>query len=432
MAGLAFLISFIVLIVLGLPISITIGSSTIVGMLVGGHTNTLFVTVQQLAEGVQRHSLLAIPFFILAGNLMNVTGMTDRIFNFATNLVGHIRGGLAQVNVVASMIFAGVSGAAVADAAGLGAVEIRAMSQRGYSRSFSAAITLASSIIGPLIPPSIPMIIYAIVAQESVARLFLAGIVPGLLTAAALICMNIVYSYTRKDFPPPEPRANFRQITTSFKDGLLALIAPVIIVVGLTGGLVTATEAGMVAVLYALLVGLYYCGVRDLATKLMTVLRETAQTTAVIMFLLAVATAMSWFLTREGIPAAIAVGLTAFSDNPYVFLLIVVIFYLMIGTVMESITALLIAVPILLPIATILGIDPVHFGIVTVYALLLGMGTPPIGIGLFVMVRVGNIRFEDMVREFLPFFIPLMTVLLIITFFPGVWQWLPDWLLGPR
>ena len=426
MTSLVLLILFLVFIALGVPISMSMGLSTAIALLVGGHAEFFFVLPQQMVEGVDHAALLAIPFFILAGNLMNASGMTDKIFDFATAVIGHVRGGLAQVNVLASMVFAGVSGAAVADCAGLGTVEIKAMSERGYNRAFAAAITAASSAVGPIIPPSIPLVIYAYIAGESVGRMFLGGMIPGIIIGGSLMLTNYILSY-KHDFPRME-KADMRTILRTGLDGIVAFIAPAIILGSILTGVVTATESGVLASIYAMIVGVIYRGLTW--KKMWDALYDTMIMTAVIMFIIGFATAMGWLFAFEQIPQKVAEVMFSITDNKYVFLLLLAIFFLAIGTVLEGIPALLISLPLLLPLVDQFGVDRVHFGLIIVYGLLIGIVTPPMGIALYIMVEVANVTFEDVVVAVMPFLIPLIAVLLLITFIPEVTTFMPDLLMG--
>jgi len=430
LGGIILLGIFLFLICIRMPISISMGIATLIAMIISGFFDSLYIIPMYMAEGTQTYTLLAIPFFILTGNIMNRTGLTDRIFDFANKVVGHIRGGLAQVNVVASMIFAGISGAATADAAGLGVVEVKAMTDRGYRRDYSAAITLASSIIGPIIPPSIGLVIIAVISNTSVARLFLAGFIPGILVGISLMIMNFVFSHTRADFPKPERRATFKEIAKSFGTGLFALFAPVIIVGGLVGGFVTATESGILAANYALLASFLYNKPKDVLRVLPHALLDTVKTTALIMFVISLATSMTWFLAMERIPSMIAESFLAITANKYVFLFLLNVFLLLIGAIIEGIPALLIIVPILLPVVDKFGIDRVHFGMIAHLNLLIGIATPPMGIGLYIMTGVAKIKFEEVVKAFWPFFIPLIVVLFLVTYIPWLTLFLPNLLMG--
>ena len=418
--------SFITLVLIRVPITMAIGAAVLGSLVLAGFSGQLYIMPLQVLEGVDNPALLAVPFFIMAGNLMNAVGMTDKIFNFALSIVGHFRAGLAQVNVLSSMIFAGVSGAAVADCAGLGTVEIRAMRERGYPADFAAAITVASAVVGPIIPPSISLVIYAFLSNTSVARLFLAGIIPGLVIGAALMIFNRIIAI-RRDFPR-EKRASLRQIGSTAVDGVLALIAPGIILGAIITGYTTATEAGVLACAYSLLIGLVY---RTLTWEsLWKALTDTMLITAVIMIIIGYSTVMGWLLAIEQIPQQLAEAVLLTTENRHVFLGMLIIFLLLIGTVVEGVPAKLILVPMLLPIVDQFGIDRVHFGLIITNALLIGIATPPMGIGLYIMVEVGKVSFEKVTMAVLPFLIPLILVLLLITFFPPLTLWLPNYIMG--
>lgn len=418
---------FIALILLRVPVSIAIGAAVTLAFVTSDFSDALAIIPQQMLEGVDKASLVAVPFFIMAGNLMNATGVTDRIFAFANALVGHFKAGLAQVNVLSSMIFAGISGAAVADCAGLGAIEIKAMRERGYRGDFSAAITVASSVIGPLIPPSIGLVIYAFLAQVSIERMFLAGLVPGLLVGLSLMGYLRLRA-TRESFPT-QPRATRREITTTARHGLLALLAPAIILGSIMTGFVTATEAGVLACLYCICLGLWY---RELSwRKFFTALTDTTSMTAVIMIIIAFSIAMGWVLAIEQAPQYVAKQVFALTENRNVFLFLLLIFIILVGCVVEGVPAKLILVPTLLPLIDAYGIDRVHFGIIIQLGLLLGIATPPMGIGLYIVSSVGKVRFESVVRAVLPMLIPLFLVLLLITYVPGITTFLPNLILGP-
>ncbi|SVA52740.1 uncharacterized protein METZ01_LOCUS105594 [marine metagenome] len=418
--------SFITLVLIRVPITMAIGAAVLGSLVLAGFSGQLYIMPLQVLEGVDNPALLAVPFFIMAGNLMNAVGMTDKIFNFALSIVGHFRAGLAQVNVLSSMIFAGVSGAAVADCAGLGTVEIRAMRERGYPADFAAAITVASAVVGPIIPPSISLVIYAFLSNTSVARLFLAGIIPGLVIGAALMIFNRIIAI-RRDFPR-EKRASLRQIGSTAVDGVLALIAPGIILGAIITGYTTATEAGVLACAYSLLIGLVY---RTLTWEsLWKALTDTMLITAVIMIIIGYSTVMGWLLAIEQIPQQLAEAVLLTTENRHVFLGMLIIFLLLIGAVVEGVPAKLILVPMLLPIVDQFGIDRVHFGLIITFALLIGIATPPMGIGLYIMVEVGKVSFEKVTMAVLPFLIPLILVLLLVTFFPPLTLWLPNYIMG--
>ena len=418
--------SFITLVLIRVPITMAIGAAVLGSLVLAGFSGQLYIMPLQVLEGVDNPALLAVPFFIMAGNLMNAVGMTDKIFNFALSIVGHFRAGLAQVNVLSSMIFAGVSGAAVADCAGLGTVEIRAMRERGYPADFAAAITVASAVVGPIIPPSISLVIYAFLSNTSVARLFLGGVVPGIVIGLALMIFNRVIA-DKRGFPR-EPRAPMRLVARNAIDGVAALVAPGIILGAIITGFTTATEAGVLACAYSLLLGMFY---RTITWKgLWRALTDSMMITAVIMIIIGYSTVMGWLLAIEQVPQALANLVLLTTDDRHVFLALLLIFLLLIGMVIEGIPAKLILVPMLLPIIDQFGIDRIHFGLIITNALLIGMATPPMGIGLYIVVEVGKVTFEEVTLAVIPLFIPLIVVLLMITYIPDLTLWLPNLIMG--
>lgn len=421
-------IAFLIFMMLRVPVSISIGAAVLVALNFSAFSSATYIIPQQIIEGAGNPTLLAIPFFIMTGNLMNASGMTDRIFNFANALVGHMRAGLAQVNVVSSMIFAGISGAAVADCAGLGRIEIKAMRDRGYPAPFAGALTVASAVIGPLIPPSLGLIIYSFLSSTSVARLFLGGIVPGLLVAASLMIYN-AYFLDLSKLPKPEKR-NWSSIKSTAIDGIAALVAPLFILAAIVGGFVTPTEAGIIASFYSLVLGLIY---RSLSlSAIWHALTQTVFITAVIMMIIGFSTAMGWLITIEQTPQMLAQSIIASIDNPYVFIAVLLIFLIIIGAFIEGIPAMLILVPVLLPAVDAFGIDRIHFGLIIQLALLIGIATPPMGIGLYIVSEVGQIKFEALTVAIIPFVIVLIAVLFLIAFVPQSVLFLPDLILGPK
>ena len=419
--------SFVALILLRVPISIGIGAAALITFLSSDFSNFLQIIPQQMLEGVDKASLTAVPFFIMAGNLMNMSGVTERIFNFANALVGHFKAGLAQVNILSSMIFAGISGAAVADCAGLGAIEIKAMKERGYRADFAAALTVASSVIGPLIPPSIGLVLYAFLAQQSIERMFLAGFVPGLIVGLSLM-LYVRFISTFQNFPQQE-KATPKEVLGTAKHGFLALVAPAIILGSIMFGLVTATEAGVLACIYCILLGLWY---RELTwKKFFTALSDSAMMTAVIMIIIAFSIAMGWLLAIDQTPQKMAGAIFQFTQNKNVFLSLLIVFIILVGCFVEGVPAKLILVPTLLPIIDTYGIDRVHFGIIMQLGLLIGIATPPMGIGLYIVSEVGRVKFEKVTTAVLPMIIPLILVLLLLTYVPEVSTFLPNLILGP-
>lgn len=419
-------VGFIAFVLLRVPITMAIGVSVLAALFYIGLGNQLYTLPLHVLEGVDNTALLAVPFFIMAGNLMNAVGMTDKIFNFATALVGHFRAGLAQVNVLASMIFAGVSGAAVADCAGLGMVEIKAMRERGYPADFAAAVSVASSVVGPIIPPSISLVIYAYLSDTSVARLFLAGIIPGILIGLSLMLYNRSIA-DRRGFPR-EPRASARQILRSAVDGIAALVAPGIILGAIITGFTTATEAGVLACAYSLLLGVVYRTINF--KRLWEAVTDTMLITSVIMIIVGYSQVMGWLLAYEQIPQEMANAVLLVTENRYVFLALLIVFLLAIGCVIEGVPAKLILVPMLLPIIDQFGIDRVHFGLIITFSLLIGIATPPMGIGLYIMVEIAKVPFEKVTMAVLPFLVPLISVLILITYIPALTLWLPNLVMG--
>jgi tripartite ATP-independent transporter DctM subunit len=421
-------IGLIVFLILGLPVAISLGLTGLIAFFIeqGARMNVPIIA-QRMMYGINNFLLLAIPLFILAARLMNTSGVTTRLFNFATTLVGFLPGGLGHANCVASLIFSGMSGAAVADAAGLGQVEIKAMNDAGYDREFSVAITAASSTIGPIFPPSIPMVIFGLVAGVSVGRLFLGGVVPGIIMTGALMAMVAIYA-RRKNYPRA-PVPTIRLVLKSTARALLPIMTPVILLGGIWTGWFTPTEAAAVAVAYALILGTVVY--RDLSWRdLVDAFVGTAKDTAAIGFIITTASFYGWLLMRTGVPTALAEGIISISRDPLVLLLMINLLLLVVGCFFETIVAILILGPILMEVVTKVGIDPVHFGLVMVLNLMIGLLTPPFGMVLFVMVQVGKIPLERVVRATAPFIIPLIVVLGLITVFPPLVTWLPNLAMG--
>ncbi|ORE93481.1 TRAP transporter large permease [Acuticoccus yangtzensis] len=408
-------------IALGFPVAIALAGSSAIFIIVTGQVPSM-VVAHRMINGVDSFPLLAVPFFILAGNLMNTAGITERIFDFAKALVGWARGGLGHVNVGASVIFAGMSGAAVADAGGLGAIEIKAMRDAGYDPGFSVGVTAASSTIGPIIPPSLPMVIYGVVAGASIGQLFAAGFIPGLVMAVSLMVM--VFYYARVRNYPRDARFSISRLGSAYRRAFLSLMTPVIIVGGILTGAFTPTEAAIAACVWALFLGLIVY--RTLTLKrFLRVSYDTIETTAVVLFIVAAASIFAWVLTSNRVPEHFASLLLSASDNPIVILILINLILLIVGCFMETVAAITILVPVLLPIAVKVGVDPVHFGVIMVLNLMLGLLTPPIGMVLYVLSRVSGVPFERCVTATAPFLIPLGLVLILITFVPAVTMWLP-------
>jgi tripartite ATP-independent transporter DctM subunit len=421
------LVTMLALMTIRVPVSIAMGLSAVLALVVGDYQ--LDILPRMIIDQVDSFSLLAVPFFILAGNLMNYGGSTERIFDFALKLVGWMRGGLAQVSVVASIIFAGMSGAALADLAGLGAIAVRAMRSNGYSPDFAIAVTLAACVIAPIVPPSIVMVIYALATDVSVGRLFLAGVTPGVLVGACLMGYIYLCARTRpQEFAPPE-RFNLCALWQATKRGWLAVAAPGLILGVFVMGWTTVSEIGAVAVAYALFLGLIYRGLTW--RKLWLCMVEATLTTGIIMYMIAVSAVMGWVITSERILHDFATSLGTSLNSPLIALLVINIFLLMVGVFLETLPALVICASILLPVIKQLGIDPVHFGVIMCFNLILGIIHPPVGIGLFVGARIAEISVERTFRAVLPFFFVLLGALVAINLFPGMCLWLPNLVFGP-
>jgi tripartite ATP-independent transporter DctM subunit len=386
-------------------------------------SDLLAIFIQRMYAGTTSFPLLAIPFFILAGNLMNTGGMTQRIFDVAHLIVGRIRGGLGHVNVLASMLFAGMSGSAVADAAGLGLVEIKAMREAGYSPRFAATITAVSSTIGPVIPPSIPFVIYGSLANVSVGALFLAGIVPGVLMGAALMLI-IALVAKRRNLPIGDARPTASRVCRIVRNAAPALAMPPLILGGIFGGFFTPTEAAVVAAAYALLVGRFFYRELPLA-KVPDVLWESGRQTAQVMFIIAASAPFAWVLIQQQIPNAVIAALFELSSEPWVILLIVNAILLVLGMFIEGVAIIIIAFPVLLPVMLKIGVDPVHFGVIMVLNIMIGLVTPPVGLCLYVVSQVSDVPIADIVSEMWPYVLALLAVLLIVTFVPMLTLWLP-------
>jgi TRAP-type C4-dicarboxylate transport system permease large subunit len=455
---------FLVLMASGLPVAIAMAGSSLIYILASGNQPGLTV-IHRMIGGIDSFPLLAVPFFILAGNLMNNAGITNRIYNFALALVGWLKGGLGHVNVVGSVIFAGMSGTAIADAAGLGTVEIKAMKDHGYATEFAVGVTAASATLGPIIPPSLPFVIYAMMANVSVGALFLAGILPGVLMA--LLMMVTVAYFAHKNNWGGDVKFSASRIGRALielavvivwplatwvlvnKMGLsaravvlgaivslfvcdrifkwqavLPIMTPVLLIGGMTTGLFTPTEGAIAASAWALFLGLAWY--RTMNWKMFVkVSLDTVETTATVMFIVAAASIFGWMLTATGVTAALAQWVLGFTKEAWVFLLLANLLMLFVGCFLEPTAAITILVPLLLPIATQLGVDPVHFGLVMVLNLMIGLLHPPMGMVLFVLARVAKLSVERTTMAILPWLFPLLVSLILLTYIPQIGLWLP-------
>lgn len=415
---LALFLSFLVFLVLGMPIAFAIGVLALGHLVIVGGI-PLELIPQRVFLGIDKYPLMAIPFFILAGEILVESEILQDIVNFADTLVGHFKGGLAHVNVVANFFMAGISGSALADAAGLGAVCIPMMTQKGYSLGFASALTAAAAVMGPIVPPSVTFVVYALVAQNvSVTALLFAGIIPGAFVGLAL--MIYIYAMAiRKNFPQRAKRASAADMIASVRKGMLPLFMPVILLGGLLTGVFTATEAAAVASGYGLILSTFV--LRKLkGAQLIKVFYQTALTTSGVFWIMATANVLTWILTSMNLATVAREFFMETTNNPWIFLALINVLFLILGCLLESASAIIIFVPILAPIAYALGIHPVHFGVVIVLNLMIGLLTPPVGLCLYVVCNVAKISLEELIKEVWPFIIVEIVVLLLITYFPSL------------
>lgn len=412
--------SFIILIFLGVPIAFSLGLSSVLYLIVADIPLTILP--QRMFGGLNSFVLLCIPGFILAGNLMNAGGITDRIIGFADNLLGRVRGGLGLANVGASMGFAGISGTALADTASIGSILIPAMKKQGYGAGFSVAVTASSSTIGAIIPPSLPMIIVGTLASLSIGDLFLAGAIPGILLGLGLMIPTYIIS-VKRNYPKGEKKS-FKEVWKSFTGAFWALFMTFIILWGILGGYFTPTEAAIVAVIYAFIIGIFVY--KELPIKkIPEIMLSTMTSTAAIMLLVGFANLFGWIMVAERIPQMVADTILGISTNGVVVILLIIVLLLFVGTFMETIAGLVILFPVLLPVAMEVGMDPIQFGVTMVLAMIIGVVTPPVGVCLFVASQIGNVSMGTATRELLPFLAVSLIVLLLVAFVPQVTLFLP-------
>ena len=464
MGPISFKLLFLGLMASGIPVAIAMAGASLIYVMVSGNVPD-YVVIHRMVGGLDSFPLLAVPFFILAGNLMNSAGITNRIYNFALGLVGWMRGGLGHVNVVGSVVFAGMSGTAIADAAGLGTIEIKAMTEHGYSKEFSVGVTAASATLGPIIPPSLPFVIYALFANVSVGALFLAGILPGLVMAILMMITVAYFAHKNKwgaDIPfqwsrvlravgelaialgwPAVIWAVVEMGTDAqwtvlaglivlfaadwkFKfQAVLPIMTPVLLIGGMTTGIFTATEGAIAACVWALFLGVVWYRTMKLK-MLVKVSMDTIETTAAVLFIVAAASIFGWMLTATRTTELIASWVLSVTSTPWGFLLLANLLMLFVGCFLEPTAAITILVPILLPIVHKLGIDPVHFGLVMVLNLMIGLLHPPMGLVLFVLARVAKLSVERTTMAILPWLVPLLISLALVTYVPQISLWLPN------
>ncbi|WP_209123593.1 TRAP transporter large permease [Alkalihalobacillus sp. BA299] len=417
------LIVFIILLLLRIPIAIVLGITSVSYIVISGSLGLLNTVPQRLYSGLESYGLLAIPLFMLAGELMNSGGITTRLVRFAKVLFGHYRAGLAYVNVVANMFLASIIGSATAQIAMMSKVMVPSMEKEGYKRSFAAATTSAAALLGPIIPPSMLFIIYGVQSGTSIGTMFLAGIMPGILLGLSFILV-IMYVGYRLQLPRSEKEPMKYVFVASFKI-IPALLVPGIIIVGIISGVFTPTESAAIACLLGAIVGFFLY--KDLKLKdIPDILVNTAMTTATVTLLIAMANIFGWVLTFEGIPQMLAKAMTGITESPLIFLLLTNLLLLLIGTVVDGIAALIILVPIYLPMVSMYGIDPVHFGIIICINLTIGLLTPPVGAGLFIASSIGQVKIEVLTRSIFPFLIVSFIVLIVITVWPDLVLWIPN------
>ena len=455
--------SFLVLLLVGLPVALAMATSSLLYILVSGVTPDV-ILAQRMIAGVESFPLLAVPFFILAGNLMNIAGVTGRIYNFALALVGWMRGGLGQVNIIGSVIFSGMSGTAIADAAGLGTIEIKAMKDHGYETEFAVGVTAASATLGPIIPPSLPFVIYGMMANVSIGALFLGGVVPGVVMTL-LMMATVTYFARRNGWGSDTPFSMPRLVSASIEvaivmafplavwlmmlagldtnlaigvalaallaldwyfdfSAVMALMAPVILIGGMTLGIFTPTEAAVAAVIWSLFLGLVRYRSMDFRS-LAKATFDTIETTASVLFIVTAASIFAWLLTVSQAAQLLSDTILSITQNKWVFLFLANLLMLFVGCFIDTTAAITILVPILLPIVLKLGIDPIHFGLVMTLNLMIGLLHPPLGMVLFVLARVANLSVERTTMAILPWLVPLFAALIAITYIPELTLWLP-------
>jgi len=418
-------ILFIVLalaILIRVPLAFSLGFSCLFVMLLMGNI-PIQIMPQRIFAGIDSFSLLAIPFFLLAGNLMTASGITDRVLRFANAVVGRLPGGLAMSNIVANIFFGGISGSAVADTAAIGSVLIPAMVREGYGKAFTVAVNASASVVAPIIPPSIVFIVFGVLTGESIVRLFLAGAVPGV--SYGLMMMVIAYVISKKRNYPRYPAAGFREVWQAFKDSFFALFMPVFILGGIISGAFTVTECSAMAVAYALIVGLFvYKGLKF--KDLIPIIKATCHTAAIIMLIVGMAKFFSWVLVNNRVPQTVASLIMDTTRNPIMLLLLINVVLLIVGCFMEANAALVMLVPVLLPIAQAAGVSPIHFGVIACVNLCLGLVTPPVGLTLNLSCEMGGCKLEEGAREAMPFLIVGILFLLVLTYVPAVSMTLPS------
>lgn len=419
-------ITFIICLALGVPVAFSLGISSLIYFI--GEDMSLYMYAQRFFAGLNSFTLLCIPGFVFAGSLMNQGGITERLIGFCNKIVGHITGGLAIANVGASMLFAGISGTALADTVSVGGVLIPSMKKEGYDADFSCAVTAASSCIGPIIPPSVPMIMAATMTNLSVSKMFVAGMVPGILMGLGMIGVSYMIS-KKRGYPKAERRSTVKEILVSAKESFFAIMMTVIILLGIIGGFVTPTEASIIAVVYGIFVGFFVY--KELTWKrLIGCMKSTVVSSAAIMVLVGLANVFAYILTKEQIPQMVADGMLSLTTNKYIILLLINLLLLFVGMFMETIAAILILFPVLLNLVLAVGVNPIQFGVICVLNLVLGLCTPPVGVCLFAATNIGETKLTGVVKELVPYLIANFTVLLLVTYVPFLTAGIANLIMG--
>lgn len=419
-------ITFIVCLGLGVPVAFSLGLSSLVYFI--GNDMSLYMFAQRFFAGLNSFTLLCIPGFVFAGSLMNQGGITERLIGFCNKIVGHITGGLAIANVVASMLFAGISGTALADTESVGGVLIPSMKKEGYDADFSCAVTAASSCIGPIIPPSVPMIMAATMTGLSVSKMFVAGMVPGILMGLGMIFVSW-YISKKRHYPKAERRSTLKEVLVSAKESFFAILMTLIILSGICFGFVTPTEASILAVVYGIFVGFFIY--KELTIpRLIESMKSTVTSSAGIMVLVGMANVFAYILTKEQIPQMVADAMLSLTSNKYIILILINLLLVFVGMFMETIAAILILFPVLLNLVLMVGVDPIQFGVMVVLNLVLGLCTPPVGVCLFAATNIGETKLTGVVKELIPYLISNFIVLGLVTFVPFLTSGIAEMLLG--
>jgi tripartite ATP-independent transporter DctM subunit len=426
MGGFLVIGAFLLLFMLGFPVVLAIGIPSVVYLVASGLP--LDLVAQRTLYALDSFPLVAVPVFLFVGSLMNAAGISRHIYRFADTAVGRLPGGLAQVNIFGSLVFAGMSGSALADIGGIGRIEIDAMRSKGFKPAFASAVTCSSAIVGPIFPPSIPLIIYGTVTGVSVIQLLLGGIVPALLCVAMLMLMT-GWLAVRRRYPRAERWPSLQQVWSDFKPAAPAIAAPLILIAGMLAGWFTPTEIAAVTVAYAVAISaLFY---RELSwARMRAAAVETIGASAGILLIVAVAALFGWVLSVEGVPQLMTQAMLKISSNPYVLLLLVNILLLVVGMFLDSTTAILVIAPIIAKPLVAAGVDPVHLGMVVVFNLMIGLLTPPMGLALFLVADIAKVKMKEVLREMMPFYLPLLVTLLLITYVPALTTWIPRWAVG--